>query len=133
VFPHYEVRRCTVQPDYDQWQAVAIAMTRDEVIQLLGRPLRDPYSAPRPRKEDPYYYYGYLQLPMMHCPLRQMKNPEPARVVAPYAAWLFNLRRLAKGGIRDPGCANGRREYDRGWNRRRFGQGQTGCCQHECQ
>jgi hypothetical protein len=65
LFPDYDVPCRTVQPDYVQWQAVSIGMTRNQVIALLGRPLRDPYSAPNPRKQDAYYYYGYLQLPMM--------------------------------------------------------------------
>jgi hypothetical protein len=40
-------------------------MTRKEVMELLGRPMADPYTAPRPRVDDPYYFYGYLELPMM--------------------------------------------------------------------
>jgi hypothetical protein len=65
VFPHYDVPSRTVQPDYAKWQSVVLGMTRDQVIALLGRPLKDPYSAPKPRKADPYYHYGYLQMPMM--------------------------------------------------------------------
>jgi len=65
TFPHYEVPARHKQPDYVKWQKVGIGMTRDDVVALLGRPLRDPYSAPRPRKDDAYYFYGYLQLPMM--------------------------------------------------------------------
>lgn len=65
TFPHYKVPRRVKQPDYAKWKAVDIGMTREEVINLLGRPRRDPYSSPNPRKEDTYYYYGYLELPMM--------------------------------------------------------------------
>jgi hypothetical protein len=64
-FPHYDVPARHKQPDYGQWQKVAVGMLRREVVALLGRPLRDPYHAPQPRKDDAYYYYGYLQLPMM--------------------------------------------------------------------
>jgi hypothetical protein len=65
VFPFYDVPNRVVQPDYERWQAVALGMTRAQVVKLLGRPLRNPYSLPRPQKDAPYYFYGYLQLPMM--------------------------------------------------------------------
>lgn len=53
-----------VQPDYGQWQAVQIGMTRAEVVAFLGNPL------PRSRRRgpslpvEPYVTYGYLKLPM---------------------------------------------------------------------
>jgi hypothetical protein len=65
TFPHYEAECRALQPDYARWQAVAIGMTRDEVIELLGQPLSDEYTFPRPSRRDPYYCYGYLELPMM--------------------------------------------------------------------
>jgi hypothetical protein len=53
-----------VQPDYEQWQAVQIGMTRTEVISLLGRPRCEQFHFPT----ETYSTYGYLQLPLLPNP-----------------------------------------------------------------
>jgi hypothetical protein len=63
-FPHLEVSLRAVQPDYDQWQAVRIGMTRRQVIELLGRPRCEQFHFPT----ETYSTYGYLQLPMLPSP-----------------------------------------------------------------
>jgi hypothetical protein len=61
VFPHYrQPRPRDRQPDYKQWRKVAFGMSRQEVVALLGRPLRDRYMA----SGDDYWSFGYLELPM---------------------------------------------------------------------
>jgi hypothetical protein len=53
-----------VQPDYQQWQAVQIGMTRAQVVGLLGRPRCEQFSFPT----ETYSTYGYLQLPFLPFP-----------------------------------------------------------------
>lgn len=48
-----------VQPDYRRWEAVQIGMPQEEVVALLGPPLKDPYRA------DANCAYGHLQMPML--------------------------------------------------------------------
>jgi hypothetical protein len=60
-FPYYNSVLLVHQPDYKRWKSVEIGMGRNEVVALLGRPLRDPYLSPQPT----YSVYGYLQMPMM--------------------------------------------------------------------
>lgn len=54
-----------VQPDSTAWQSVEIGMSREEVVERLGPPLDDKsYRGRKARRDDPYFDYGYLQLPM---------------------------------------------------------------------
>ncbi|MCX7411142.1 MAG: outer membrane protein assembly factor BamE [Planctomycetales bacterium] len=57
-----------VQPDYQKWAAVKVGMTRDEVVSLLGPPHNDKFRGGKPKRNDPYYSYGYLQMPMVPHP-----------------------------------------------------------------
>jgi hypothetical protein len=61
-FPNYVLKRPRAkQPDYAKWLAVKVGMTRAEVVELLGKPIRGPYLV----AGDSYWNYGYLELPMM--------------------------------------------------------------------
>ncbi|HEY3963570.1 MAG TPA: hypothetical protein VGM05_03370, partial [Planctomycetaceae bacterium] len=53
-FPYYNSVLLVHQPDYKRWKSVEIGMGRNEVVALLGRPLRDPYLSPQPT----YSVYG---------------------------------------------------------------------------
>ncbi len=69
TFPHYTPKPKFIQPDYSKWQAVQIGMARTEVIELLGPPHDDLYrSSAKARHDDPYFYYGFLQMPMLPHP-----------------------------------------------------------------
>ncbi len=64
TFPHFKAKLAAVQPDYAKWRQVRVGMDRDEVIALLGEPLVDRYRGGKPRRDDPWYGYGFLELPM---------------------------------------------------------------------
>jgi hypothetical protein len=68
IFPHLIPKPEYVQPDYQAWAAVQIGMTRDEVVTLLGPPHHDRYHGGKPKRDDAYYSYGYIQLPYVHHP-----------------------------------------------------------------
>lgn len=68
TFPQSTPKPEFVQPDYQQWAAVKVGMTRDEVVAILGPPHADKFRGGKPRREDPYYSYGYLQMPMVPHP-----------------------------------------------------------------
>lgn len=68
TFPHFTPKPEYVQPDYEKWAAVQIGMSRDQVVAHLGPPLDDKYSGAKSRPTDPYYSYGYLQMPMVPHP-----------------------------------------------------------------
>jgi len=68
TFPHFNAKPEFVQPDYSKWDAVEIGMARDEVVELLGPPLEDEYHGGKVSVSDPYYTYGYLQMPLLPHP-----------------------------------------------------------------
>ena len=41
-----EMNAKAVQPAYEKWQAVAIGMSRDEVVAILGDPIKDDCHRP---------------------------------------------------------------------------------------
>ena len=57
-----EMNAKAVQPAYEKWQAVAIGMSRDEVVAILGDPIKDDCHP----TNSPYLNYGYIQVPS--CP-----------------------------------------------------------------
>jgi len=68
TFPHSTLKPEFVQPDYRRWAAVNVGMTRDEVVAILGPPHADRFRGGKPGRKDPYYSYGYLQMPMIPHP-----------------------------------------------------------------
>lgn len=69
TFPHDRSPLKSVQPDYVAWQSVVIGASREEVIERLGPPIDDKtFRGRKARMDDPYFYYGYLQLPMLPHP-----------------------------------------------------------------
>ena len=68
TFPHFTPSPEYVQPDYEKWAAVRIGMSRDDVVSQLGPPLDDEFLGGKSRPTDPYYSYGYLQMPMLPHP-----------------------------------------------------------------
>ena len=68
TFPHLTPKTKYVQPDYEKWAAIRIGMSRDDVVAQLGPPLADKYLGGKSRLTDPYYSYGYLQMPLVPHP-----------------------------------------------------------------
>jgi hypothetical protein len=68
TFPHFTPEPEFIQPDYDKWTAVRVGMSRDETTALLGPPLDDRYRGGKSSPTDPYYSYGFLQMPMVPHP-----------------------------------------------------------------
>ena len=67
-FPHYKLPCRAVQPDYVSWHSVQVGMSREEVIELLGKPCRDKFMPAYTTNRTPYWLYGFIQLPMMPHP-----------------------------------------------------------------
>lgn len=68
TFPRSTPKPEFVQPDYQQWAAVKVGMTRDEVVEILGPPHADRFRGGKPSRNSPYYSYGHLQIPMVPHP-----------------------------------------------------------------
>ena len=68
TFPDFTPEPEFIQPDYDKWTAVRVGMSRDETTALLGPPLDDRYRGGKSSPTDPYYSYGFLQMPMVPHP-----------------------------------------------------------------
>ncbi len=68
TFPHFTPKPEFIQPDYQKWIAIKFGMSRDEVLTHLGQPINDKYRGGKWRREDAYYCYGYLQMPMIPHP-----------------------------------------------------------------
>jgi hypothetical protein len=49
------------QPDYKRWVSVKVGMNREQVVSLLGKPLRDFYFGGTINEH--HYIFGYLQMP----------------------------------------------------------------------
>lgn len=57
-----------VQPNYRTWQRIELGMSRDEVINILGEPPTHSLL----HQDDNYLHFGFLQLPVLHHPLRYL-------------------------------------------------------------